>query len=108
MSNLSESSPTVLITGCSRGIGLGLVKQFLSIENVRVVATCRNPDGATELQQLQNDYSSRLAVLPLDVNIKESFDGLNEVLNAINIQKIDILINNAGTIRYIQIYHFKR
>jgi NAD(P)-dependent dehydrogenase (short-subunit alcohol dehydrogenase family) len=96
MFQLFKSSPTVLITGCSRGIGLGLVKQFLSIENVRVVATCRNPDGATELQQLQNDYSSRLVVLPLDVNIKESCESVRDALISRDIQTIDILINNAG------------
>ena len=41
----------ILITGCSRGIGLGLVKYFAGA-GFQVVATCRNPDKAPELAAL--------------------------------------------------------
>ena len=40
---------TVLITGASRGIGLGLVRGFLRTANTRVVATARRPEAAAEL-----------------------------------------------------------
>lgn len=39
---------SILITGCNRGIGLGLVK-YLSEENnslKHIIATCRNPKEA--------------------------------------------------------------
>ena len=39
---------TVLITGCSRGIGYGLVMEFLK-RNFQVIATCRSPEKATDL-----------------------------------------------------------
>lgn len=39
---------SILITGCSRGLGLGLVKQLLSASKPTkyIFATCRNPDKA--------------------------------------------------------------
>jgi NAD(P)-dependent dehydrogenase (short-subunit alcohol dehydrogenase family) len=33
----------------------------------RVVATCRAPDSAAELQELRREHARRLTVLPLDV-----------------------------------------
>ena len=37
---------SVLITGCNRGIGLELVKQWLKVEvpPEHIIATCRKPD----------------------------------------------------------------
>jgi NAD(P)-dependent dehydrogenase (short-subunit alcohol dehydrogenase family) len=40
---------TVLITGASRGIGLGLVREFLSTAGTRVIATARQPESAPQL-----------------------------------------------------------
>jgi NAD(P)-dependent dehydrogenase (short-subunit alcohol dehydrogenase family) len=34
---------TFLVTGANRGIGLGLVREALSLPNSRVLATCRDP-----------------------------------------------------------------
>ena len=42
---------TVLVTGASRGIGLGLVR-VLAGAGYRVVATCRSPAHAPDLAQL--------------------------------------------------------
>lgn len=36
-------------------------------EEGRVVATCRNPDGAADLLKLKKEYENRLNILPLDV-----------------------------------------
>lgn len=39
---------SILITGCNRGLGLGLVKQLLEFSKPtkHIFATCRNPDQA--------------------------------------------------------------
>ena len=36
---------SVLLTGCSRGLGLEMVRQLVSRVDI-LIATCRNPDSA--------------------------------------------------------------
>lgn len=57
---------SVLITGTNRGIGLGLVKYFLNHPDPPkiLIAACRNPNGATELQELKKK-NSNLHILQL-------------------------------------------
>ena len=52
---------TALVTGCSRGIGLGLVKEFLK-GNFRVVATCRNPKNAKALNEILSQHNQQAAI----------------------------------------------
>lgn len=88
---------TVLITGASRGIGLGFVRYFLSSTKHKVVATCRNPTSASDLSSLVHRYGeSRLLVLPLDVISSESHQALKLALSSHGIVSLDILIANAG------------
>ncbi len=49
------ASPTVLITGSNRGIGLGLTRVYAEA-GWRVLATCRNPDAANDLAALAKQY----------------------------------------------------
>ena len=82
---------TVLITGTNRGIGLEFVRQFLARGDT-VLATCRHPDSARVLQQLQKE-NRQLRVLALDVASTESLQNFPQRLTA---DAIDIFINNAG------------
>lgn len=87
----------VLITGCSRGIGLGLVKQFLERTNAFVIATARNPEDSSELQELKRQYDeSRLITPTLDIQKPEHFSDLKNFLCQRGINSIDVLIGNAG------------
>jgi len=87
----------VMITGCNRGIGLSLVKQFLNETPASVIATCRNPDGAQELQQLQQSNESRLHILQMDLRNFNEFSGKsNDVEKVTKGQGLNLLINNAG------------
>jgi len=84
--------PTVLITGANRGIGLELTRQYLA-DGWFVIATCRNPDSADELQALKE--AGRLDVFSLDVTDHEAIDTFATKLSGI---PIDVLLNNAGMI----------
>ncbi len=85
-------SETVLITGANRGIGLGLTEEYLRL-NYYVIATCRNPQQATELLNLEKQYPTQLAIEQLDVNNPTDFKALSDKYTS---KSIDVLINNAG------------
>lgn len=84
----------ILITGSNRGLGFGLVNQFLHSEAI-VVATCRNPEIASNLKDLQIEYSNNLIIEKLIVDNESSIQDLRKKLLS-QISRIDILINNAG------------
>ncbi|MFI2810491.1 MULTISPECIES: SDR family oxidoreductase [unclassified Microbulbifer] len=82
---------TVLITGCNRGIGLEMTRQF-SEDGWRVFATCRDKACADELRALEQQYP-QLEVHCLDVTDYRQMAQLAETLGD---QPIDILVSNAG------------
>jgi len=81
--------PTVLITGANRGIGLEFARQYLA-EGWRVIATARDPDGATDLRGMKGDLVVRR--LDLDDDLFEiDWDGVA------GDEPLDLFIANAGT-----------
>ena len=87
----SAATPTVLITGAGRGIGLEFTRQYAS-RGWRVLATCRAPGAATELQAIA-DARPNVVIEQLDVNDHARIDALAKQYRN---QPIDLLINNAG------------
>jgi NAD(P)-dependent dehydrogenase (short-subunit alcohol dehydrogenase family) len=83
---------SIFITGTNRGIGLELVRQYLA-ENWQVYATARQPDSATELQQLVSQYPKQLTIYALNV---KNADQRQQIANQLKGIPLDILINNAG------------
>ena len=79
---------TILITGANRGIGLELTKRYAAAGN-DVIACCRNPDAAPELQAIEN-------VRVCGVSVAEG-DSVAALQKEIGDLPIDVLINNAGT-----------
>ncbi len=88
----SLSGKTALVTGASRGIGLGLARGLLA-EGYVVMAAARNPDTATDLLALQQEYGSQIEIPRLDVADEAEIEALARQLDG---RAIDLLINNAG------------
>ena len=86
-----QAEPTVLITGSNRGIGLGLVKEYAQ-HGWKVIATCRNPEQAQELQAAAK-AGGRIVIEQLDVTNAAQITGLARKYQG---RSIDVLINNAG------------
>ena len=86
-------SGTVLITGCSRGIGFGLVKEYVK-RDWKVIATCRNPQGASDLTEFLAE-NGQTPPIPLDVSSESSIKDCKEAVTKLT-NKLNVLINNAG------------
>jgi len=85
----------VLITGANRGIGFALVEEYVKADDIKIFATCRNPDSATELNTLADQYPDKISVVQLDINDKASIDTSVKVIES-ETDALDVLINNAG------------
>lgn len=82
---------TVLITGSNRGIGLEFARQYAA-RGWRVIATCRSPERATELEAIAKARPN-LVVEQLDIADAASVAALAERLAD---ESIDVLLNNAA------------
>ena len=82
----------VLITGANRGIGLEMCRQYAAAGD-EVIACARNPDGASELNELAS--AGRVQVQQMDM---ADFDSIARARARIGDTPIDIVINNAGAV----------
>lgn len=67
------NSPTVLITGANRGIGLAFVEAHLNV-GFSVFAGCRKPSESEALRELASAHPGRLDVIGLDVTNESSIE----------------------------------
>lgn len=90
---------TAVVTGANRGVGLEFTRQLLA-RGDRVLAGCRQPGKATELNALTGHHPGRLRVLLLDLANPDSRAGfVAELPLALGEDaRIDLLINNAGVL----------
>ena len=85
-------TPTTLITGANRGIGLEFTRQYLEM-GWNVIATARKPGKADQLIDLKEKYPDHLTIQQLDVTDHGRIDELALELKS---EPIDLLLNNAG------------
>lgn len=83
---------TILITGANRGIGLELTRQYAA-DGWNVLACCRSPENAHDLNKLAAASAGKIAVYLLDVANAAQRTALAAQLKG---QPIDILFNCAG------------
>jgi NAD(P)-dependent dehydrogenase (short-subunit alcohol dehydrogenase family) len=81
---------TALLLGASRGLGLGLAREYLS-RGWRVIATAR--DNATQLDELQAQSSVTLRVERVDIADTDGVAALRDTLKG---EKLDLLFVVAG------------
>jgi NAD(P)-dependent dehydrogenase (short-subunit alcohol dehydrogenase family) len=85
---------TVLVTGCSKGIGYETALAFARLGH-EVAATMRNPAGAPELAATAHREKLPITVFAMDVDSDTSVaDAVTAIVKALG--PIDVLVNNAG------------
>jgi NAD(P)-dependent dehydrogenase (short-subunit alcohol dehydrogenase family) len=88
---------TVLITGSSKGIGLETALAF-GRAGYKVFATMRNPEKATDLENIVLTENLNISLYKLDVNNDASVSKCFKTILADH--TIDVLVNNAGIERH--------
>jgi NAD(P)-dependent dehydrogenase (short-subunit alcohol dehydrogenase family) len=90
--------PSYLVTGASRGLGLGFVIELLKDPNNIVIATARNTTfRAKDLQELKaRQTDNRLHLVDLDVSSSYGVLVAAEEVSKILPDGLDCLISNAG------------
>lgn len=88
----TQTQPTVLLLGASRGIGLGLVNEYLG-RGWRVIATQRGTTLAPALSELATQANGALRVLIADINRPDDIAALSEQLAG---TALDLLFVVAG------------
>ncbi|MBE6771223.1 MAG: 3-ketoacyl-ACP reductase [Ruminococcaceae bacterium] len=83
---------TAVITGGSRGIGLGIAKELLK-NGFTVVLSARNE--GTEIKRLKNEYCDRVYFVPCDISNINDIEKLVFYVKE-KFGKISLLVNNAG------------
>jgi NAD(P)-dependent dehydrogenase (short-subunit alcohol dehydrogenase family) len=86
---VAETQQTALLLGASRGLGLGLAREYLS-RGWRVIATAR--DNASKLQALEKNAKGNLRVGRVDISDSDGIAALREELD----KKLDLLFVVAG------------
>lgn len=100
-SSLRNSDPEAVfvINGASRGIGLQCVRKLLSDTKGKVVACCRSPDNAPNLQELLSSVDvesrERVELIQLDVEDQDSIEKAAQEIKS-RYDRIDLLLNVAG------------
>ena len=84
--------PTALITGANRGLGLEFARQYAN-DDWQVIACCRQPDQAADLQAVARTKPGAVELQALDVAGGSSVAALEGRLAG---RPVDVLINNAG------------
>jgi len=87
----SDTIPTVLLIGASRGLGLAMAAEFLK-RGWNVVATVQE-GGRTGLHDLSEAQPGRVEIEPLDVTEPDQIMALHDRLSG---RSFDILFHNAG------------
>ena len=87
---MPASSQTALLVGASRGLGLGLAREYLA-RGWRVIATAR--DDASKLEALGKNATGNLRIEHVDI---ADTDGIAQLRDTLADEKLDLLFLVAG------------
>ncbi|MEE9213080.1 MAG: SDR family oxidoreductase [Phycisphaeraceae bacterium] len=90
---MSKNTQTVLITGASSGIGLGVAQAFID-QGANVVLNARNEAKLTGAAE-KIGYADRVAVVPGDIGRIATGQKMVDVAVE-RFGRVDVLVNNAG------------
>jgi len=89
----------IVITGASRGIGYELVKKFAQTAGIKLFALSRTESKLKQLQEelLENNFPAEFHFRSFDL-LQDDLEGDLIPLLKGKLNKVDVLINNAGAL----------
>lgn len=88
---------TIVITGSTRGIGMGMAREFLARGNKVMISGRSAASVEKALTELHSKYGDNVAGQPCDVSSYEQLQALWDAAKA-TFGQVDIWINNAASI----------
>ena len=85
----------ILITGANRGIGLEMTRQAAQRAD-RVIAACRHPDDAAELQKLAAEDGLQIDIIGMDVADYSAVAAAASQIASNITSALDLVVANAG------------
>ena len=85
----------ILITGANRGIGLEMTRQAAR-RGDSVIAACRNPDTASNLQRLASEVGLQISIVGMDVANDSSVAAAASSISNTITGALDLVVANAG------------
>lgn len=85
-----------VVSGASRGIGLGFTSQLLRRTTGTVIATSRAAEESPGLKELQSQWPGRLVAMNCDVTDTADVKGVAARIKKEHGGRVDLLLNVAG------------
>ena len=88
----------ILITGCSRGIGHEIAKEFAKHEDVQILAVSRNNAGLEKLKKVFSTLKINSTIHTLSIDLLDK-NSINKIMNVVELNfnnQLDGIIHNAG------------
>jgi len=86
----------IIITGASKGIGREIVKEFAKVKSNKIIGIARNKERLASLEDEFSTIMFKGIVFDLSTIFNNGNNLLSEITNYF--PKVDILINNAGSL----------
>src|SRR5262249_8014588 len=102
---MANERPVVLISGSSSGIGAASAVRFASEGFNVVINYARNEMGAERTRELCARHGADTCVVRARVEVDEECNALVEAARS-RWGRLDTLVNNAGTTRYVPEVNF--
>lgn len=88
----SLAMATVFVTGSSRGVGLGIVKELASKPDIGLVlASARDPQGSKELSELIASSDGKIKAVKLDTDSDDSINVSAVVISSLAVAIADVV-----------------
>ncbi|KAF4869100.1 Short chain dehydrogenase atnD [Colletotrichum siamense] len=92
---------TIIVTGSNTGLGLEAARHFILLEAAKVILAVRSiPKGKEALTRLEESTGTKGVVEVWELDLSSYVSVRNFAKHARSLERLDVLVNNAGIMTY--------